>query len=88
MEADILEDNNHVMHECDLYSDIRAKLVTRLRNAPYIETQSESNNSRANPDINNQTLKSNIMTLLLPYTAPDIDHIGSNLFNILKTVSG
>ena len=27
MEAEILEDENHVMHECDLYSDIRAKLI-------------------------------------------------------------
>ena len=48
---------------------------------PYIQTQSKSNNLRSNPDsINNQTLKSNIMTLLLPYTVPDIDHIGTNLF--------
>ena len=60
------------MHECDLYSDIRAKLIARLRNAPYIQTQSESSNLRANPDINNQTLKSVL----------DIDHIGTNLFNI------
>ena len=82
MGTEILEDENHVMHECDLYSDIRAKLIARLRNAPYIQTQSESNNLRANPDINNQTLKSNIMTLLSPYTVPDIDHIGTNLFNI------
>ena len=82
MGTEILEDENHVMHECDLYSDIRAKLIARLRNAPYIQTQSESNNLRANPDINNQTLKSNIMTLLSPYTVPDIDHIGTNLFNV------
>ena len=34
------------------------------------------------PPLNNQTLKSNIMTLLSPYTVPDIDHIGTNLFNI------
>ena len=70
------------MHECDLYSDIRAKLIARLINAPFIQTHSESNNLRANPDIDNQTLKSNIMTLLSPYTVPDIDHIGTNLFNI------
>ena len=82
MGTEILEDEKHVMHECDLYSDIRAKLIARLRNAPYIQTQSESNNLRANPDIDNQTLKSNIMTLLSPYTVPDIDHIGTNLFNI------
>ena len=82
MGTEILEDENHVMHECDLYSDIRAKLIARLRNALYIQTQSESNNLLANPYINNQTLKSNIMTLLSPYTVPDIDHIGTNLFNI------
>ena len=82
MGTEILEDENHVMHECDLYSDIRAKLIARLRNAPYIQTQSESNNLRANPDINNQTLKSNIMTFLSPHTVPDIDHTGTNLFNI------
>ena len=35
----------------NLSSDIRAKLIARLRNAPYIQTQSESNNLRANPDI-------------------------------------
>ena len=38
MGTEILEDENHVMHECDLYSDIRAKLIARLRNAPYIQT--------------------------------------------------
>ena len=69
------------MHECNLYSDISAKLIARLRNAPYIQTQSKSNNLRANPDIINQTLKSNTMTLLSPYTVPEIDHIGTNLFN-------
>ena len=63
-------------------SDISAKLIARLRNASYNQTQSESNNLHANPDIDNQTLKSNIMTLLSPYTVPDIDHIGTNLFNI------
>ena len=86
MGTEILEDENHVMHECDLYSDIRAKLIARLRNAPYIQTQSESNNLRANPDINNQTLKSNIMTLLSPYTMPDIHHIGTNVFNIQNQI--
>ena len=41
MGAEILEDENHVMHECNLYtSDIRTKLIARLRNVPYIQTQS------------------------------------------------
>ena len=52
MGAEVVEDENHVLQNCDLYAGLRTKLITRLNNTP--EHQSESLSQLT---INHESLK-------------------------------
>ena len=68
MGAQIVEDENHVLHNCDLYADLRTKLITRLNNAPKPQDKSLSE-----PIISHNSLKEHLMTLLSPHSNNNID---------------
>ena len=34
----ITEDEDHILYDCDLYADLRAKLVTKLNNSPHVQS--------------------------------------------------
>ena len=36
--AENIEDQHHVFHSCDLYADLRTKLITQLKKLPQIQT--------------------------------------------------
>ena len=63
MGATIIEDESHMLYECDLYEDIRAKLIARLNRSPPIQ-----NNHPNNPEltlfIDQQALRTNLMNML------------------------
>ena len=61
MGAKIVEDEKHLLHDCDLYAGLRTKLITRLNNAPEHEEESLSQLT-----INHELLKDHFMTLLSP----------------------
>ena len=66
MGAPIIEDESNMLYECDLYEDMRAKLITRLNRSPPIQ-----NTHPNNPDltlfIDQQALRTNLMNMLSPY---------------------
>ena len=43
MGAKIVEDESHMLYECDMYEDIRAKLITRLNRSPPIQNTHPNN---------------------------------------------
>ncbi len=62
MGVQVVEDENHVLHNCDLYAGLRAKLITRLNNAP-----KHQHESLQELNINHESLKEHFMTLLSPH---------------------
>ena len=61
---EIVECENHLLFDCDMYATLRDKLITRLNNIP---------NTYINPDIgtpidiiNNDSLRLNLINLLSP----------------------
>ena len=63
----IIENENHLMFECDLYASQRAKLISRLNSLPETCTNSQHNLPLI-LNIDNTTLTANFITLLSPYT--------------------
>ena len=80
MGESIIENENHLMFECDLYASQRAKLISRLNSLPETCTNSQ-HNLPLNLNIDITTLKTNFMTLLSPFTTPDINTIPISPFN-------
>ena len=77
----ILEDENHMLFECDLYADLRAKLISQLNKSPPIH-DSISNVQSLNINISTKTLKSSFMKLLSPYTVINLNDSPTNALNI------
>ena len=76
---EIFECENHLLFDCDMYATLLDKLITRLNNIP---------NTYINPDIgtpidiiNNDSLRLNLMNLLLPYTTNNLNDAETNQFN-------
>ena len=65
-----VENENHVLFECDLYANLRSKLITRLNKAPKI-TDIETN-LPTNLIINNTKLQENFMNMLPPFSVSEI----------------
>ena len=80
MGTEVVEDEDHVLHSCDLYADLRAKLITNLNKSPPIQTD-DMDDTQFQLKIDNQTLKSNLMSLLSPYDDPDFSTSSTNMFN-------
>ena len=60
MGINVVEDENHLINDCDLYASLRNKLITRLNNAPHIQFQTP---------INRHLLKHQFHNLLSPYSS-------------------
>ena len=81
MGAKIVEDESHMLYECDLYEDIRAKLITRLNRSPPI-LNTHPNNPELTLFIDQQTLRTNLMNMLSPYTTSNINDNPADSYNI------
>ena len=77
----IVEDENHMLFECDLYADSRRKLISQLNKSPPIH-DSVSNDQSLNINISTATLKSSLMNLLSPYTVTNLADSPTNTLNI------
>ena len=80
MGSETIEDEYHVLYGCDLYADLRAKLITNLNKSPQIQTK-YTDSTQLQLNVNNQTLKSNMMKMLSPYHDPNLDTTSTNMFN-------
>ena len=71
MGINVVEDENHLINDCDLYANVRNKLINRLKNAP---------NSQLQNLINRESLKTQFHNLLSPYSSTQqYDH--DNVFS-------
>ena len=75
MGAQVIEDENHVLHTCDLYAGLRAKLITRLNNAPMAHHE-----SLPELTINRESLKEHFTTLISPHL--NISNENTNTYNM------
>ena len=75
----IVECENHLLFDCDMYATLRDKLITRLNNIPNTYKSPEINTPRNK--INNASLRQNLMHLLSPYTTNNLSDAETNQFN-------
>lgn len=87
MGAEETESESHMLFECDLYADLRSKLITQLNSSPPIFV----NDSQEPPltlTIDNQSLKENIMKMLSPNSkCMRYAHLSYDKFNIHHTLT-
>ena len=78
----MVEDENHFLHdcECDLYNDLRLKLISNLNKSPLIN-DTDNTDSHLQLNVNNSSLKYNLMSLLSPYTDTNITENNTNMIN-------
>ena len=78
MDKNVVEDENHVLFTCNLYANIRSKLINTLNKSPFIP-QIENYTQLT---ISSNTLERNLMKLLSPHTKSEpITMNTSNQFN-------
>ena len=75
-----VENENHVLFECDLYANLRSKLITRLNKAPKI-TDIETN-LPTNLIINKTKLQENFMNMLSPFSVSEIKDVPIDEYNL------
>ena len=75
-----VENEKHVLFECDLYADLRAKLIQNLKKVPPIHNH-VLHDQNLSMDINNHSLKHNFMDLISQYTSFSTDDSQLNFFN-------
>ena len=80
MGAKITECENHVLFECDLYADLRAKVITQLNNRSHFSP--DAHYPPQVLQVNNQSLKSYLMQLLSPYTTHNLNEVPVDSYNI------
>ena len=80
MGTEIVEDEGHVLHCCDLYADLRTKLITNLNKSPPIQTDNPAD-TQFQLKVDNQTLKSNLMSILSPFDDVEFKTSSTNMFN-------
>ena len=78
--SEIVEDENHFLHDCELYNDLRLKLISNLNKSPLIN-DTDNTNSHLQLNVNNSSLKYNLMSLLSPYTDTNITENNTNMIN-------
>ena len=64
MGINVIEDERHVLFNCDLYAGLRTKLIARLNSAPEISSNINNQNNYLPLTINERSLQLNIMKLL------------------------
>ena len=77
----IVEDESHMLFECDLYAGLRTKLITQLNKSPSIH-ESIPNYQSLNINISIPTLKNSFMKLLSPYTVNNLTDSPTNSLNV------
>ena len=71
-----------LLYECDLYAELRAKLITQLNKIPtHVESNNTSNEITHHRNIDIQSLKENFMKLLSPYTNHQFDNVNIDQYN-------
>ena len=76
----LIEDEKHFLFVCDLYADLRAKLIKRLNSKlTTINNDQTVAINCLNPD--NIALTTNFMTLLSPYTVTKLKDVPQNIYN-------
>ena len=80
MRTDVIEDENHLLFECDLYAGLRSKLITRLNNAPKIESIIPLD-TECTLKIDNRQLRPNLMKLLSQHTSPNFNDTSTDAYN-------
>ena len=79
--SEIIEDEKHVLHICDLYADLRTKLITNLNKSPTIQSINTADAQfQLNID-NHTTLESHLMSILSPYKTHEVNTTSTNMFN-------
>ena len=81
MGSETIEDENHFLYECDLYNDLRTKLITSLNKSPRIDYNG-TDSSHHHLHMNRITLKPNLMSLLSPHINSNISTNNINMFNL------
>lgn len=74
MGEQIVEDEKHVIFDCDLYANIRSKFISTLNNSRHTKGISKIT-------INHSSLKTNLMHLLSPNSVPEISPSIIDQFN-------
>ena len=83
MGATIIEDESHMLYECDLYEDIKANLITRLnRSTPIQNTHPNNPELTLYNFIDQQALRTNLIDMLSPYTTSNINDNPADSKNI------
>ena len=80
MGAKIIECENHVLFECDMYADLRAKLIAQLNNRPNYPI--DTNYPPHTLIVNNQYFKTHFMRLLSPHTTLNFNETPVDTYNI------
>ena len=76
----MVEDENHFLHDCDLYNDLRLKLISNINKSSLIN-DIDNTNSHLQLNVHNSSLKYNLMSLLSPYTDANITENNTNMIN-------
>ena len=81
MGVKVIESENHVLFECDLYADLRAKLISKLnKSTPYCLPN--TNEPQHNLVVNNKNIKKHFMHLLSPYTTHNLNEVPIDSYNV------
>ena len=64
MGHNVVEDENHVLFDCDLYANSRSKLITTLNKLPH----STDIENYLHLNVSQESLKRNLMNILSPFT--------------------
>ena len=82
MGVEIIENEHHLLFECDMYANLRSKLITRINSTSHMHNN-EQIIFPLNLNTNNSMLKTNFMNLLSPNTAYETQQISTNNQNSL-----
>ena len=80
MRTDVIEDENHLLFECDLYSNLRSKLISRLNNTPKIDSTNIFDTNYT-LEIDHQKFRNNLMKLLSHHFTPNLAENEIDPFN-------
>ena len=74
MGVKVIESENHVLFECDLYADLRAKFISKLNKSPPYSSP-DTNEPQQNLVVNNKNIQIHLMQLLSPYTTSNFNEV-------------
>ena len=78
MGSRVVENEYHVLSNCDLYAGLRQKLITRLNNCPILS----NNTLKLNIAASDSMFSSNLMNLLSLHTSLNINSPNTNAYKL------